>query len=61
MNRQQTEAWRTVLYELHGALSKIAAMPIEGDEWEGRDKFREARAIARKALDLPICEEGDPS
>ena len=35
---------------VRAALTAIAAMPDEDDEWGGRDKFREARAIAQNAL-----------
>ena len=35
---------------VRAALTAIAAMPDEDDEWVGRDKFREARAIAQNAL-----------
>lgn len=36
---------------LRAALDLIAAMDDESDEWDGRDRFRVARTVAREATD----------
>lgn len=36
--------------KLEGVLHKIAEMPDEDNEWDGSDKFREARDLARTVL-----------
>jgi len=40
----------TEIARLRAALIAIAAMPDEDDEWDGRDKFREVRAMAQNAM-----------
>ena len=46
----ESEALIRWVRSAEAALLAIAAMPDEDNEWDGRDKFREARAIASNAL-----------